>query len=97
MEIELDRAMSQRNVREQGRNFERARELLESDPVIVEDRRRNHREQRSIACGNVGGRLLICGFTMRGTELRIILLRKIDALGQDGFRRGAQAGGGDTG
>jgi uncharacterized protein len=88
MELEFDAAKSQRNLRRRGLGFERARELLEADPIIVEDTRRDYRERRLIAYGNIAERPPICIFTMRGTAFRIISLRRANrretsALGQD--------------
>lgn len=96
MELEFDQAKSRRNVRERGLSFGRARELLEGDPFIVEDSRRDYSEQRLIAYGSINGRLHVCVFTMRGTAFRIISLRRasrreIDALGKNEFRRGTPA------
>jgi hypothetical protein len=88
MELEFDQAKNRRNLRERGLSFERARELLEGDPIIIEDARREYHERRLIAYGNIGGRLHVCVFTMRGTAFRIISLRRasrreIDALGEN--------------
>jgi uncharacterized DUF497 family protein len=97
MELEFDRAKSGRNLRERGLTFERARELLEGDPIVIEDARRDYHERRLIAYGNIAGRLHVCVFTMRGTAFRIISLRRasrreINALGQNDLRRGTQTG-----
>jgi uncharacterized protein len=96
MELEFDRAKSQRNVRERGLSFERARELLEGDPIVIEDTRRDYRERRLIAYGSIEDRLHACVFTMRGAAFRIISLRRanrreINALGQSDLLRGTQA------
>ena len=101
MALEFDQAKSQRNARERGLSFERARELLEGDPIVIEDSRRDYREQRLIAYGKINGRLHICVFTMRGTAFRIISLRRanrreINALGENDLRRGTQASGEGT-
>jgi uncharacterized DUF497 family protein len=85
MEIEFDPAKSRRNVRDRGLGFERAEELLDNDPVIVEDRRRDYREPRLIAYGNINGRPHICVFTMRGTAFRIISLRRANRREIGGF------------
>ena len=96
MELEFDQGKSRRNARERGLSFERARELLEGDPIIIEDSRRDYREQRLIAY--INGRRHVCVFTMRGTTFRIISLRRahrreINALGENEFRRGTKASG----
>ena len=88
MEIEFDEAKSQHNLRRRGLSFERAQELLEADPLIIEDTRRDYRERRLIAYGNIGERPHLCVFTKRGTAFRIISLRRanrreISAFGQD--------------
>lgn len=98
MELEFEQAKSRRNARERGLSFERATELLEGDPIIIEDDRREYREQRLIAYGNINGRLHVCVFTMRGTAFRIISLRRanrreIGALGKNEFRRSSSASG----
>lgn len=96
MEIEFDLAKSRRNAAVRGLSFERAQELLDGRPVIIEDTRRDYREQRFIAYGQIGGRLHVCVFTRRGEAYRIISLRRanrreVDAFGADDVRRGAQA------
>jgi hypothetical protein len=98
MDLEFDQVKSQPNVRERGLSFERARELFEGDPIIIEDRRRDYHERRMIAYGDINGRLHACVFTMRGTVFRIISLRRanrreINALGENDLRRGTQASG----
>ena len=102
MELEFDQAKSRRNARERGLSFERARELLEGDPIVMVDSRRDYREQRLIAYGNIDGRFHVCVFTKRATAFRIISLRRanrreIDALGQNELRRGAPTGGEEAG
>ena len=59
-----------------GISFDDAIELLESKPLVTEDRRRDYREQRFIAYGWLSDRLHVCVYTLRGNVYRIISLRK---------------------
>jgi hypothetical protein len=96
MEIEYDAAKSRRNVKDRGLGFDQARELLEGDPLTVEDTRRDYRERRFIAYGLIRARLHVCVYTVRGEIFRIISLRRanrreIDAFGKDDLCGGTQA------
>jgi uncharacterized DUF497 family protein len=72
MKIEYDAAKNRRNIKERGISFDRAIERLASDPLVIEDRRRNYRERRFIAYGWLGGRLHVCVYTLRADAYRVI-------------------------
>ena len=87
MELEFDDAKNRRNLRQRGLGFERARELLEGNPIVVEDSRREYSEQRLIAYGMIEDRLHVCVFTMRGRVFRIISLRRANRREIDAHRK----------
>jgi uncharacterized protein len=75
MDIVWDEAKSDRNHLERGLPFRLALELF-AGPVIEQiDDRRNYGEIRVKAIGVVGGLVMACVFTDRGTTRRIISLR----------------------
>jgi uncharacterized DUF497 family protein len=76
MRIEYDASKSRRNIEQRGISFDSATELLDSDPLVIEDRRRDYRERRFIAYGWLGDRLHVCVYTLRGDTYRIISLRR---------------------
>jgi len=76
MRIEYDATKDRRNVEQRGISFDSAAQLLDSEPLIVEDTRRDYRERRFIAYGWLGDRLHVCVYTLRGDAYRIISLRK---------------------
>ena len=76
MNIDYDAAKNRRNIAERGISFDSAIELLECDPLVIEDRRRDYRERRFIAYGWLRDRLHVCVYTLRGDVYRIISLRR---------------------
>jgi hypothetical protein len=95
MKIEYDVAKNRRNIKERGISFDSAIELLESEPLVIEDRRRDYRERRFIAYGWLGDRLHVCVYTLRADAYRIISLRKanrreISACRAENVRRGEE-------
>jgi hypothetical protein len=76
MRIEYDVAKSRRNFKERGISFDSALALLEREPLVIEDRRRDYRERRFVAYGWLGSRLHVCVYTLRGDVYRITSLRK---------------------
>jgi len=97
MRIEYDPAKERWNLKERGLGFGAAIELLERDPLVVEDRRRDYRERRYIAYGWLGERLHVCVYISRGDAYRIISLRKanrreVDAYDPHVVRRGPSEG-----
>jgi uncharacterized DUF497 family protein len=76
MAIVFDPAKSQRNLRERGLSFERAKDFDFATAYIEVDRRFNYGEVRFNAVGFLDGRMHTLVFTERGDDMRIISLRK---------------------
>jgi hypothetical protein len=77
--ISFDPAKSQRNLRERGISFQRARLFEWSSALIVEDTRRDYGERRYRAIGWIVGRLHVMVFTPRSERVHVISLRKANA------------------
>jgi uncharacterized DUF497 family protein len=76
MRIEYDAVKNRRNIEERNISFDNAAELLDSEPLVIEDTRRDYRERHFIAYGWLRNRLHVCVYTLRGDVYRIISLRK---------------------
>ena len=80
MRLGWDPPKSDRNVRERGLPFAVAMALFDGPTIEFGDTRRDYGERRIIALGAVADLVLVCVYTMRGSEedpLRwIISLRK---------------------
>jgi len=74
--ISFDPKKSQRNLRERGISFQRAKLFEWSSAFIVEDTRRDYGEQRFRAIGWIGDRLHVLVFTPRAEKVHVISLRK---------------------
>jgi uncharacterized DUF497 family protein len=68
MRFGWDPPKSDRNARDRGLPFAVAMALFDGPTIEFDDTRRNYGERRVIALGAVAGRVLICVFTMRGTD-----------------------------
>jgi uncharacterized DUF497 family protein len=76
VEITFDPRKSERNLRERGLGFEMVTEFDFGSAVYSIDTRKNYGEVRTRALGFIGGTLYALVFTMRGSALRVISLRK---------------------
>jgi uncharacterized DUF497 family protein len=80
MHFGWDPPKSERNARERGLPFEIAMALFDGPTIEIDDRRRDYGERRIVAYGDVVGRVMVCVYTLRGTDdepIRwIISLRK---------------------
>jgi uncharacterized protein len=70
-----DEAKSKRNHVERGLPFRLARDLFAGSVVEPINERRNYGDIRMKVIGVVGGQIMACVFTYRGTTRRIISLR----------------------
>jgi uncharacterized DUF497 family protein len=61
---------------ERGLNFEDAAIVFRGTTVEIEDRRRNYGETRIICYGLLAGRLVVIGYTPRGTVRHVFSMRK---------------------
>ena len=76
MEITFDPRKNERNLRERGLGFEMVAEFNFGSAIYAIDNRRNYGEVRTRALGFIGETLYALVFTMRGSALRVIRLRK---------------------
>lgn len=76
MRITFDPAKRARTLADRGLDFEDAATVFEGITVEVEDTRRNYGEPRIICYGSLSGRLVVIGYTPRGTTRHIFSMRK---------------------
>jgi len=80
MRFGWDPPKSDRNARERSLPFAVAMALFDGPTIEFDDTRHDYGERRIIALGAVAGRVLVCVYTMRGSEAEpirwIISLRK---------------------
>jgi uncharacterized DUF497 family protein len=73
---EWDEAKRQKNVAKHGVDFPAIESFEWETALVIPDNRKNYGELRSLAYGLIGRRLYCATFTVRGTNIRIISLRK---------------------
>ena len=76
MRITFDAIKRARTLDERGLDFEDAAIVFEGVTVEVEDLRKNYGERRIICYGLLSGRLVVIGYTPRGTTRHIFSMRK---------------------
>jgi uncharacterized protein len=76
VEITYDPAKNERNIRERGLSFERARDFDFATAVIEFDRRRDYGEIRVVAQGFLEGRLHSLCYVETEVGIRVISFRK---------------------
>ncbi len=76
MEFEWDDAKNLANQAKHGVAFEAVAGFDWDSARVVEDNRRDYRENRRVAFGEIAGRLHVVVYTQRDTTMRIISLRK---------------------
>ncbi len=76
MEITFDPRKSERNLRERGLAFEMVADFDLRSAIYTVDARRDYGEVRTRAIGFIGDTLYALVFTMRGSALRVISLRR---------------------
>jgi len=76
VEISFDPQKNERNLRERNLDFNLAQEFDFGSATYREDRRKDYGEVRIRSLGYIRGSLHVLVFTMRGTVLRVISLRK---------------------
>lgn len=79
MRITYDPAKRERTFRERGLDFEDAPEVFGGLTVEVEDLRRDYGERRIICFGLLQGRLVVVGYTPRGSSRHVFSMRKANA------------------
>jgi hypothetical protein len=75
MGFEWDEDKRQRNIRDHGIDFERAKEIWQAPVLEVPSSQRRHSEERFLAIGRTEGRFITVVFTWRGDNRRIISAR----------------------
>lgn len=76
MQISYDPAKRIRTLRERGLDFEDAVVVFAGPTFEVEDDRRDYGEMRILCFGYLHGRLVMLGYTPRGTVRHIFSMRK---------------------
>ena len=77
MEFEWDDQKAERNLVKHGVPFEyAARVFLDPNRFDREETRRDYREERRLALGEIEGRLFAIAWTPRGGRIRLIAARK---------------------
>lgn len=76
MEVTFDPAKQARTLAERGLDFADAVRVFEGDTLEIEDDRQDYGETRIICFGWLAGRLVVVGYTPRGTDRHIFSMRK---------------------
>ena len=76
MEITFDPRKSERNLRERGLGFEMVADFDLRSAIYNVDTRKEYGEVRTRAIGFIGNTLYALVFTIRGSALRVISLRR---------------------
>jgi uncharacterized protein len=76
MRLTFDPVKRARTLAERGLDFEDAAIVFRGTTVEIEDRRRNYGETRIICYGLLAGRLVVIGYTPRGTVRHVFSMRK---------------------
>ncbi len=76
MRITYDPAKRERALQDRGLDFEDAPEVFRELTVEVEDLRKDYGERRIICFGMLQGRLVVVGYTPRGSSRHIFSMRK---------------------
>ena len=76
MRISYDPAKRQKTLDERGLDFEDAPLVFDGLTLEIEDTRRDYGETRMICFGYLEGRLVVIGYTPRGSVRHIFSMRK---------------------
>ncbi|MEJ8574913.1 BrnT family toxin [Microbaculum marinum] len=87
MEYEWDPRKAAANVVKHGVAFEHVVDFQWESARLGEDRRHRYGEKRFIALGLIGERVHVVIFTLRGTTIRIISLRKANERERRSYER----------
>ena len=83
MRITFDPIKRARTLADRGLDFEDAVIVFEGVTVEVEDTRKNYGERRIICYGLLSDRLVVIGYTPRGTTRHIFSMRKANHREED--------------
>lgn len=76
MEIEFDPEKDRTNRKKHGVSLAAAADINLDKAIVLEDRRFDYGETRFLAYAPINGRFNVLWFTMRGSTIRVIGLRK---------------------
>ena len=76
MRISYDPAKRQKTLDERGLDFDDAAEVFAGLTFEVEDTRQDYGETRIICFGHLAGRLVVVGYTPRGSTRHVFSMRK---------------------
>jgi uncharacterized protein len=79
MHITCDPAKRRKTLADRGLDFQDAAEVFAGPTLEVEDQRQDYGETRIICFGYLRGRLVVGGYTPRGTARRVFSMRKANA------------------
>lgn len=79
MHITCDPAKRRKTLADRGLDFQDAAEVFAGPTLEVDDRRQDYGETRIICFGYLRGRLIVVGYTPRGTARHVFSMRKANA------------------
>jgi uncharacterized protein len=83
MRISFDLGKRDRTLRDRGLDFADATVVFEGTTVEIEDVRKDYGERRIVCFGTLNGRLVVVGYTPRGSVRHIFSMRKANDREQD--------------
>jgi len=76
MRVTFDPAKRVRTLEERGLDFEDAELVFAGTTIEIDDTRRNYGERRIICYGLLAGRIVVVGYTPRGSARHVFSMRK---------------------
>ena len=76
MRVSFDPAKRVRTLDERGLDFEDAELVFAGTTIEIDDTRRNYGERRIICYGILAGRIVVVGYTPRGSARHVFSMRK---------------------
>jgi uncharacterized protein len=76
MRVTFDPAKRARTLDERGLDFEDAELVFAGTTIEIDDTRRNYGERRIICYGLLAGRIVVVGYTPRGSARHVFSMRK---------------------
>jgi uncharacterized DUF497 family protein len=87
IDVEFDTNKETANLAKHRISLAKAAALLAGPHDAATDDRTEYGEERTIAVGEIAGRLYVCVYTLRGTTYRIISLRKANRRESNAYRK----------
>ena len=82
MRVSFDPAKRVRTLAERDLDFEDAELVFAGTTIEIDDTRRNYGERRVICYGLLAGRIVVVGYTPRGSARHVFSMRKANARDQ---------------